>query len=566
MNKKNIEQKIKNSFSNATPDMIDKIQSSCEGRVVNRTSNRRANHNMFWKIATCCLALVLVVTAVVGGGIFGFQSASASTVSLDVNPSVQIQLNRKNKVVEVTALNEDGANIISDMNFKGCDLKVCVNALIGSMLRQGYLTELANSVLVSVDSDKSSYAELANIVADEISVMFKQMQIDASVVKQWLQDDDEVAAIAKSYKISLGKAQLIHKISSQSEYTVEQLVELTVNDLSVLLTELDIAVDDVDQDGAASTGGYIGEQAAISTSLALVDENLTADSEQISKLKCKLDFEDGIILYAVEFVYGDYKYAFEIAAKDGAVIAWGKQLIGGFKPDSTAALMTEEEVLNFALENAGVSADDVQDNLYIDESHYYRYNRQSKVYEINFVSGDKYFAYEIANDGTVLHQYYELLNVSSINNYLERKDVDEWFFENNPDNFTRLDKLNRYRVTTQKTNDGLTYTVSFVNNGIQYTYYIDAITKTISRGDAVSYEDAVKENIKDQMQDMFDIDDDEFFEMFDKFWEDDVNFDHDDFHWGFEHDGNQYELEFDRWGNVFGKGPHGGPMHNPMWQ
>lgn len=564
MNKKDVEQKIIKSFNNAAPDNFGKIQSSCQGRAVNRTAAKRGRPNMFWKVATCCLALILVVTAVIGGGVFGVQSASASTVSLDVNPSVEITLNRRNKVVEVNALNDDGKNIISDMNFKGRDLKVCVNALIGSMLRQGYLNELANSVLVSVDSDKNLYTELANTVANEISVMFSQMQIDASVVKQWLQTDDEVAAIAKANGISLGKAQLIHKIASQSEYTVEQLVDLTVNDLSVLLKELDITVDNVDQEGSASTGGYIGEEKAIETALKSVDANLTAENEEISKLKCKLDFEDGIILYDVEFIYGEYRYEFEIAAKTGEVIAWEKQLKGGYKTDESANVMTKNEIVAFALENAGVNADDVADSLYCAESHYYRYDRQSKVYD-SFRSEEKCYAYEIGNDGTILYQYYELLNVNEINNYLERKDVDKWFFDNNPDNFTRLDKLSRYRVTTQKTNDGLTYTVSFVSNNMQYAYYIDAITKTISRETPIAYEDAVKENIKDQLHDMFDIEDEEFFDMFDKFWEDDVNFDDDDFYWDFEHGGHHYELEFDRWGNVYGEGPHGKPMYNPMW-
>lgn len=432
------------------------------------------------------------------------------------------------------------------------------------MLRQGYLNELANSVLVSVDSNKNVYEELANIVANEITVMFREMEIDASVVSQWMTADDATAKIAKDNGISMGKAQLIYKISSQSEYTVEQLLELTVNDLSVLLSELNISVD-VDHQGTASTGGYIGEEAATETALKLVNDNLTADSEELSKLKCKLDFEDGVILYDVEFVNGDYKYEFEIAAKDGSVIAWQKQLKVGYKADETAELMTEEQVVAFVLENAGVNADDVSDSLYCQESHYYRHDQQSKVYEISFVYDDKCYSYEIANDGTILYQYYESLKVAEVNNYLERKDVDKWFFENNTDGFTRLDRLERYRVSTQKTNDGLTYTVSFVSNKIQYTYNIDAITKTITKVDAVEYENAVKENIKDQIKDIYGIDDDDFFEIFDKFWEDDVDFDDDDFGFGFEHDGEHYEFEFDRWGNVYGEGPHGRPMYKPMW-
>ena len=48
-----------------------------------------------------------------------------------------------------------------DMDFSGSSLDVAVNAIIGSMLQNGYLNELANSVLISVDNnDPVSYTHL----------------------------------------------------------------------------------------------------------------------------------------------------------------------------------------------------------------------------------------------------------------------------------------------------------------------------------------------------------------------------------------------------------------------
>lgn len=55
-------------------------------------------------------------------------------------------------MLRVNALNEDGRIVLGDMNFSGSSLDVTVNALVGSMLRNGYLSELANSILVSVDN------------------------------------------------------------------------------------------------------------------------------------------------------------------------------------------------------------------------------------------------------------------------------------------------------------------------------------------------------------------------------------------------------------------------------
>ena len=92
---------------------------------------------------------MLLAGCAVGYGAYRQNYAVDATVSLDVNPSVEIQVNRKDQVLEVTPLNEDGKRVIGDMDFSGSDLDVTVNALIGSMLQNGYLSELANSLPVS---------------------------------------------------------------------------------------------------------------------------------------------------------------------------------------------------------------------------------------------------------------------------------------------------------------------------------------------------------------------------------------------------------------------------------
>lgn len=84
--------------------------------------------------------------------LYGSRFAVESTVSLDVNPSIEIQVNAKEHVLKVEPKNEDGRKVVGEMDFSGSSLDVTVNALIGSMLRNGYLNENANSILVSVDT------------------------------------------------------------------------------------------------------------------------------------------------------------------------------------------------------------------------------------------------------------------------------------------------------------------------------------------------------------------------------------------------------------------------------
>lgn len=486
MNRKQIESKIKESFTNATPQIYGQIERDVASLNVDRSATRKASSGgLFWKIATGVLSLVLVVMAVIGIVSNVNQTAQASTVSLDVNPSVEIVLNRNNRVVKVNPLNDDGKIIISDMDFNGCQLKVAVNALIGSMIRNGYLSAEANSVLVSVDSNKNDYQSIAEAVANEITLTLGQMSIDASVVSQWIQNDDQIAAIAKEYGISLGKAQLINKIVAKTGYTVEQLVELSVNELSLLLPNIDIDDDNVNQSGTASSKQYIAESEALQIALSAAKvDGLTAETNGV-KAKINFSFDDGEMVYIVNYVYDEYQYGAEIGAISGKVVAFQKSLSSYYVPDTEITFIAnKDEAIIVALTLAGVDSEAVE-NLFADQMWYFR----GTVYEVCFTTEEMIYQYCLGSDGVVIEEYYEMLNYSAEDSYLARDQVVEWFLQNNTDGITRLDSQNgKMRVTSEKTVDGrLTYTLTFVSGGNQYVYKIDAVNKVILSREVSEY-------------------------------------------------------------------------------
>lgn len=492
MNRNKIEDKVRNSFINATPDIYGDIERDVSNLDVDRSrsaARRTASKSLFWKLASGVLSLVLIVMAVVGVVTNVNQTAQAATVSLDVNPSVEIVLNRNNRVVTVNALNTDGEIIISDMDFSGCQLKVAVNALIGSMLRAGYLSDLANSVLVSVDTDKNNYQSIAELVADEIALTLKQGQIEASVVSQWIQNDDEITAIAKQYGISQGKAQLISKIVAKTDYTVEQLAELSVNELSLLLPNIDIDDGDVEQSGSASAKEYIDRDKALTEALNVSGiEGLTVETEGLTVRKNKLDFDDGEMVYDVAYVYGDYEYNVEVGAISGKIVAYQKSLNSHYSPDETNVVIADREAAKafvLGLAGEGLSEESVT-NLYAEQMWYFR----GTVYEVFFQTNDRFYQYCVGSDGTVIEEYYEMITLSAEDSYLRREHVVDWFIENNTDGFTRMDVLNgRMRVSSEKTVDGrLVYELSFVSNGNRYVYKIDAVSKTIDLSEVTEYE------------------------------------------------------------------------------
>jgi len=513
MNKKQVEQKVNSGFTNATPDVYQSVSNDCRGCYGQATATARPNPRkiMPWRIATFALALILVAVVIVGSiGLHG-EYASAATVSLDVNPSVQIKINGKQRVISAEGLNDEGKDIIGTMDLKGCQLEVAVNAIIGAMLRKGYLSDLANSVLVSVDSSKALYDQLVDKVTGEINLTMKDKDIEASVVAQWIKSDDAVAALAKKYDISVGKAQLIHKIASASDlYTEEQLVALSVNDLSILLGNIDIADDDdLTHSGTASDKTYLGVDEALKIALAKLGmEGLTAESEGLTVKESKLDYEDGLMVYDIEFEYGAFEYEVLVGAFSGKVLSFECQAKGEYNPDTDQEKLDEAAIINKALQQAKVAEEDLtalQEQAICTRSGYYRI----EVYSVFFEYNTYFYECEIDCYGNVLYYASIATDLSADDVMLARCEVENYVRENAHKYIAAIDDspltvFERMRVITKENEGNIYYEVTFVCDGVEYVCNVDAATKAIVLVESNDYEDIVDDAMHNQFGDKFD--------------------------------------------------------------
>lgn len=325
MANKDTEQKIKQAFSNAVPDIRDSILSDCKsqkGAVIIMTDTNKRTFSPR-RLAGIAAAFVLLI-----GGMAGFQTyranySVASTVSLDVNPSIEIQVNKKEEVLAVNPRNEDAQIVVGDMDFKGSNLDVAINALIGSMLRNGYLNELANSILISVDNqDPAKSAELQERLANEINAVLQSGTFDGAVLSQSISADSKLRELADTYGITLGKAQLIQQITQQSAfYSFEDLVPLSINELNLLTESGNLNLANVNSLGTASDKAYIGQEKAKQAAIS----HAGASADKLTEYEIELDFEHGVMVYEVEFKYEGFEYDYEIDAITGAVLKSEKE-------------------------------------------------------------------------------------------------------------------------------------------------------------------------------------------------------------------------------------------------
>lgn len=394
MNEKDLRQKVDHAFSTLAPETLpEEILSACTEQ---KGVLKMKKNNLFLKrILPIAAAFALVFT-----GILLLRNPKApgtivSTVALDVNPSIELKVNESEKVLEVLPRNEDARTIIGTMDFKGSNLDVTLNALIGSMLQKGYITEISNSVLITVDSpDPNEAARLQQKLTAEVGSLLHTETFDGAVVSQTATPNDSLKNQAETSDISVGKAQLIQKIiKANPQRTFEELATLSIHELNLLAESL--PSEEITASGAASQKGYIGKDKA--RELALNHAGLT----EAVGIEIELDYEMGKMCYELEFYAGNFEYEYDIDATTGAILKDSKkaqkpETVPGSHPD---AIIAPEAAKEAALSHAGLTADVIFD--YESEVDF---ENGSAVYEIDFKSGRYEYQYEIdALNGTVLH-------------------------------------------------------------------------------------------------------------------------------------------------------------------
>ena len=154
LNTDQIELHLKSAVDTLTPNVFDRIDlsvpqdvpvlSGLPSRDEHLLTLQRRMRGMVLAAAAC---LCLVLT---GGGAYHYQYQNRqvdSVIGIDVNPSVELSINRKNRVLSAEPLNEDAREIMDGMDLEGVDLNVAVNAVIGSMVTHGYLDDLELSLI-----------------------------------------------------------------------------------------------------------------------------------------------------------------------------------------------------------------------------------------------------------------------------------------------------------------------------------------------------------------------------------------------------------------------------------
>lgn len=141
------------------------------------------------------LGLVLTVAMLLSA--FAFTACQAPTpekeehysrMTVDINPSVEFMVDGENKVVSVTALNDDGAVLIAGEAFVGKTAEEATELMVTLATETGYLvkgnvTADENTVKLSVSGDSETAAALLSDIEAKAASTLESLDVEGKVAK-----------------------------------------------------------------------------------------------------------------------------------------------------------------------------------------------------------------------------------------------------------------------------------------------------------------------------------------------------------------------------------------------
>ncbi|MDH7578831.1 MAG: hypothetical protein QHH75_13690 [Bacillota bacterium] len=177
-----------------------------------------------------CLALFLLVCSTA----FGYRNAPrvAACVSLDINPSVEVMLNTRNRVVQATPLNQAGAAVLKRVRLLGQSGEQAVRIFTAEAAREGFLREgRANVVLITVTPFRTKVKPgLEGKLAQEVNNVLRQGRLQGEV--KGIETTPRIRDKAYELGLSPGKyAVLVESLNSGLKVTPKALREESIPDI-----------------------------------------------------------------------------------------------------------------------------------------------------------------------------------------------------------------------------------------------------------------------------------------------------------------------------------------------
>lgn len=236
-----IEKRLSRAMEDAPSVSVEKLKAADVKKMeahdeITMQEQRKSNMSVWMRYAAAAACVGMCFLLIFG---LRFQRREEAVVDFDVNPGIEIGLNRGGKVVRMEAVNREGEDILENIDYKNREADQVVCQMLDEMIKRGYLSKkkLKNQILLSVQhGDHEEAGELQNRLDTVVSRYLTQKGIKVQVTAQEMPEDKKEAKTAEKYGISLGKLTLIRRVMKKHKnLKLENLAKYSLDDLIELL-------------------------------------------------------------------------------------------------------------------------------------------------------------------------------------------------------------------------------------------------------------------------------------------------------------------------------------------
>lgn len=207
------------------PQRQERLRAYLEQQTRSAASTRsRAKSPRLIPVLAC---LVLLAAGVAGGGLY---FTPVSVISVDVNPSVELSVNRFDRVISVEGQNEDGQALAQDLDLAFLTYSDAVTTLVDSPTVSQYLAqdEVLSLAVISSDQDRAQ---------EMLAVLRTCTQNSPNTYCTWATMEE--VADAHNAGLSYGKYRIFLQIQALDPQLTSQDVQgMTMRELRDLLQQL----------------------------------------------------------------------------------------------------------------------------------------------------------------------------------------------------------------------------------------------------------------------------------------------------------------------------------------
>lgn len=217
--------RIKEAFDQVRADEDLKNKTKAYLAQKTRGYTRSAKRSPWLYAAAVCACLLFLL---IGGPLLYF--TPTSVISIDINPSLELNVNRFDRVISVNALNADGQNLAAAFNLKNRNYK---NALELILENQNVISLLAGDEILAITVTGSDETQSVRIFSD-----LETYTAEHSNIHCYHSSTTEVADAHES-GLSCGKYRAYLELKSlDPDITPEAVQSMTMREIQDLLYSL----------------------------------------------------------------------------------------------------------------------------------------------------------------------------------------------------------------------------------------------------------------------------------------------------------------------------------------